>query len=154
MSTSTHTEKRPAYVVHASPAMGGLPASDIESLYLIALVQASLSGGGSPAGGSRWAVARGDYATNGGMSDPLLLTVKEICSRRSVVSLGRLKAENVGVLPYTTHLDHLISTRHLPNLPAWSDIDQALGLSDERRAEALSWRAYCEQSLTDFVVCL
>ena len=60
----------------------------------------------------------------------------------------------VGVLPYTTHLDHFISTRHLPNLPAWSDVDQALSLSDEQRAEALSWRAYIEQSLTDIVVCL
>ena len=55
-------------MVHASPAMGGLPASDVESLYLIALAQASLGGGAKSAGGSRWAVARGDYAANGGMS--------------------------------------------------------------------------------------
>jgi hypothetical protein len=62
--SSNHNARAP-FRVYSTPAMGGLPASDVDSLYIIALAQASL-GGDAGERGQRWAVARGDYAENGG----------------------------------------------------------------------------------------
>lgn len=45
-------------VLHATPPFGGLPASDVESLYLAAVLQSALPG--------RWAITSGEWATNGG----------------------------------------------------------------------------------------
>lgn len=55
-----------------------------------------------------------------------------------------------GKLPFVTHLGHQITTRHLSNLPSWSDPD--IELSDDQRADVLTWKAYIEQTLTDLVV--
>lgn len=95
------------FILHATPAVGNLLASDAESIYLAALLQLVVPG--------RWAIQQGDYGSNGGK------------------------------LPYITHLDRIVRTRHLDSLPAWSDID-------DDKVEAKIWTSYMKQSLTDLVV--
>lgn len=55
-----------------------------------------------------------------------------------------------GKLPFITHHQHTVSTRVLSNIPAWRDVDE--DLAEEEKGEALCWKAYIEQSLTDIVV--
>lgn len=60
MSLSSHDT-----VLHATPPFGGLPASDVESLYLAAVLQSALPG--------RWAIKSGEWATNGSKCGAALL---------------------------------------------------------------------------------
>jgi hypothetical protein len=72
MSSSTHD-----IVLHATPPFGGLPASDVESLYLAAVLQSALPG--------RWAITSGEWATNGGECGGS----RRVCKATSPASMTR-----------------------------------------------------------------
>jgi len=55
-----------------------------------------------------------------------------------------------GSLPYVTHLDHRVPAAHLHAVPSLPHPDADLSRQD--RAEALTWVAYIDGTVTDLVV--
>jgi hypothetical protein len=127
MSTRT-----PPILIHATPPLDPLPASDIKSIYLAGLLQLANPG--------RWGITTADWGDHGGRSP---------CS--GYTKMNRLTLSS-GHIPYLTHLDHLIRQDHLSSLPGFEHPDSTL--STEQKADSLIWEAYIEGQLTDLVVCL
>ena len=91
-------------VIHATPPLAPLPASDIDSIYLISVAQLQCPG--------RWSLTTGGWGDNRGESEK------------------SHQAHSIGDLPYITHLDRPVAPSHLPHPDAdLSPADRAEALA-------------------------
>ncbi|GFZ48384.1 LOW QUALITY PROTEIN: hypothetical protein JCM24511_06132 [Saitozyma sp. JCM 24511] len=129
-------------VLHATPPLGSLPASDVESLHLVAVLQFACPG--------RWAITSGEWSTNGVGSSTIHHVPQCIllCVAPGTRDLG-LGADLLQADCRTSPIWAISIGRGISRAFPDGQIRMTVGGTASR---TVSWKAYIEGTVTDVVV--